>query len=52
MAYTGYDSRLNAAPRSSVRQPLLPPIAWGRLIVLGASVAAWVGIIAAMRALF
>ena len=52
MAYIGYDSRVHAAPRSSVREPILPPLAWGRLLAIGGSVAAWVGIIAAVRAIF
>ncbi len=52
MAYIGYESHVHAAPRSSVRQPILPPVAWGRLLAIGASVAAWVGIIAIARAIF
>ncbi|CAN5321152.1 hypothetical protein BH10PSE4_BH10PSE4_24550 [soil metagenome] len=52
MAYIGYDSRVHVAPRLSVRAPILPPLAWSRLLFLGASVAIWVGIIAAARAVF
>ena len=52
MAYIGYDSHVHAPARTTVRTPVLPPLAWGRLVAIGASVAAWVGIIAAARAIF
>ena len=50
MAYVGYDSGLRPAPAR--RRPARAKLAWGRLAVVAASVTAWVGIIAAARAIF
>lgn len=52
MAYVGYDSGLRppsgrARPRSARAR-----IAWGRLGLVAVSILAWVGIIAAVRAIF
>lgn len=49
MAYVGYDPHARAVARPKAA---LPPLAWGRLLVVAASLMAWVGIIAAARAIF
>jgi len=50
VAYVGYDSGLrpSSAPRT---RPARAKLAWGRLAVVGVSALAWVGIIAAIRAI-
>ncbi len=51
MAYVGYDSRLRSPPAVRAR-PARGKLAWGRLAAVAASLLAWVGIIAAARAIF
>ncbi|WP_165184447.1 hypothetical protein [Caulobacter soli] len=50
MAYVGYDSRLH--PPSRAARPARSKLAWGRLAAVAASLLAWVGIIATVRAIF
>ena len=50
MAYVGYDSGMR--PSSARSRPARAKLAWGRLAVVAASALAWVGIIAAVRAIF
>jgi hypothetical protein len=52
MAYVGHDSQARAAARAKTPKVPLPPLAWERLLVIAASLLAWVGIIAAVRAFF
>ncbi len=51
MAYVGYDSRLHSPGAARSRTPRAK-LAWGRLAAVAASLLAWVGIIAAARAIF
>jgi len=50
VAYIGYDSGLHSAPARS--RPARFRLAWGRLAMVAASGLAWVGMIAAARAIF
>lgn len=52
MAYVGHDPRVRAAARAKPPKVPLPPLAWERLLVIAASLLAWAGIIAAVRAVF
>ena len=52
MAYIGYDTRARIAARPAIPNRMAPPLAWGRLAIVAVNVAAWVGIIAAARAIF
>lgn len=60
MAYIGYDARMHVAPRrtapardQTARRPSpWDRVAWGRLAAITVSLAAWVGIITAVRAIF
>jgi hypothetical protein len=56
MAYMGYDPNARAAPRQKALDKTpsrgLPPLAWGRLLAVAASLAAWAGVIAVARAIF
>ncbi|MBO9706830.1 MAG: hypothetical protein J7521_01345 [Caulobacter sp.] len=51
MAYIGFDAHQRPAPRP-VGARATPPLAWGRLLAVAASLGAWVAIIAAARAIF
>jgi hypothetical protein len=56
MAYIGHDLQARAEARAKARaktpKGALPPLAWERVLVIVASVMAWVGIIAVIRAFF
>jgi hypothetical protein len=54
VAYISYDSRLRAPSSVARSRPVPAPakLAWGRLMTVAASVLAWIGIIAAARAIF
>jgi hypothetical protein len=52
MAYMGYDPDARATARQKAPGRGLPPLAWGRLLAVAASLAAWAGIIAVARAIF
>jgi hypothetical protein len=56
MAYMGYDPDARAAARRNAPDKApergLPPLAWGRLLAVAASLAAWAGMIAVARAIF
>jgi len=52
MAYIGYDPRARVATRSTSPGRARPPVAWGRLLAVAASLVAWAGILAAARAFF
>ena len=52
MAYIGYDPQARVASRSKSPGRSLPPLAWGRLLAVAASLVAWASIIAAARAIF
>jgi hypothetical protein len=52
MAYVGYDPHARATARPTAPGRGLPPMAWGRLVAVAASLVAWAGIIAAARAIF
>jgi hypothetical protein len=51
VAYVGYDSGLRPSS-GTLSRPARAKLAWGRLAVVATSVLAWVGIIAAVRAIF
>jgi hypothetical protein len=48
MAYFGHDTRPKASSTPGARRT--PPLAWGRLLGIAVSLVAWVGIIAAIKA--
>jgi hypothetical protein len=50
VAYVGYDSGLR--PSSARSRPARAKLAWGRLALVAASLLAWAGIIATVRAVF
>jgi len=52
VAYVGYDSRLRPPSGAARSRPARVKLAWGRLAAVAASLMAWVGIIAAARAIF
>jgi hypothetical protein len=52
VAYIGYDSGLRPSSGRTRVRPARAKLAWARLAVVAASVLAWVGIIAAVRAIF
>jgi hypothetical protein len=52
VAYIGYDSGLRPSSGRTRVRPARAKLAWARLSVVAASVLAWVGIIAAVRAIF
>lgn len=52
MAYVGYDTRLRPPSGAARPRPARVKLAWGRLAAVAASLLAWVGIIAAARAIF
>jgi hypothetical protein len=52
VAYVGYDSGLRPSSGAARSRPARAKLAWGRLAVVAASALAWVGIIAAVRAIF
>lgn len=52
MAYIGYDSGLRPPSGRARPSPARARIAWERLGLVAASILAWAGIIAAVRAIF
>jgi hypothetical protein len=52
VAYIGYDSGLRPSSDRTRVRPARAKLAWGRLAAVAASLLAWVGIIAAARAIF
>jgi hypothetical protein len=52
VAYIGYDARLHTTSSQALPRKTGAKIAWGRLTAVGVSLLAWVGIIAAARAIF
>ena len=52
MAYVGYDTRASVAARPALPARLSPPLAWGRLAAIGASLAAWAAILVTARVIF
>jgi len=52
VAYVGYDSGLRPPSGRTRPRPARARLAWGRLGLVAASALAWVGIIAAVRAIF
>lgn len=52
MAYIGYDTSARMAPGKTLPRKSGAKLAWGRLLTVAASLAAWVGIVAAFRAIF
>jgi hypothetical protein len=52
MTYVGYHAHARPAARLRPLSIPLPPLAWGRLAMVIGSLLAWVGVIAAARAIF
>jgi len=52
VAYVGYESRLHASSGAARPRAARVTLAWGRVAAVAASLVAWVGIIAAVRAIF
>jgi hypothetical protein len=52
VAYIGYDSGLRPSSGRTRSRPVRARFAWERLAVMATSLLAWVGIIAAARAIF
>ena len=52
MAYIGYNAGARMAPHKAMPRTARAKLAWGRLAAVAASLMAWVGLIAAARAIF
>ena len=52
MAYIGYNTGARMAPAKALPSKTHAKLAWGRLATVAVSLAAWVGIAAAARAIF
>ena len=52
MAYIGYNTGARMAPAKALPSKTHAKLAWGRLAAVAASLMAWVGIVAAARAIF
>ena len=52
MAYIGYNTGARMAPTKALPSKTHAKLAWGRLAAVAASLMAWVGIVAAIRAIF
>ncbi len=52
MAYIGYNAGARMAPSKALPRKARAKLAWGRLATVAVSLAAWVGIAAAARAIF
>jgi uncharacterized membrane protein len=52
VAYIGYNAGVRIAPSQSLPRRARTRLAWERLAMLAANVLVWVGVIAAVRAIF